>query len=134
MDWMRNLYEKVKPYWWIPVAVCVCWLMVSDILQFTNRNVDTGTVERLLESQREVSGHIDDLISGLSSVEGRLDGIGDTVSNLQRLQSELAETTERIESRSFAIGDSSTESGIVADRLYRVNRELAKRLEETETE
>jgi len=134
MDSIRSLYEKVKPYWRIPVVIMLIFIVVSNFVGGSKGHDYEGTVERLVESQRETNRHLGDIVSGLSTLETGLAGLGDTVSDLQRLQLELTETTNRIELRSFAIGDSSLESGIVADRLYRVNRELAKRLEEDETE
>lgn len=129
MDWIRSLYEKIKPFGWLAVMLLVCASLVTNIMGARRGNDNRATIERIYETVDDARRSIGDLLSDLSDVQGGIDGLEESVDELRRVQDELGSTVSRIEEASLLSGDQSTESGILADRLYRVNRELAERLE-----
>lgn len=131
MEWIRNLYEKVKPFIGIILIGLLIAIGIGTIRNARGINEYRATTERIVDSLVETRGYLGEVISGLSDLEAGHDEVIGTVRDLQRISSDIVITVNAIEERSLAIGDTSTESGIVADRLYRVNRELAERLRES---
>ncbi len=132
MGSIRSWYEKIRDYFFI--GLIVLGISLVAILGHRSKNDYSGTVDRILESQLELSRSLGDLVSGLSDLEGRLNSIDETVDDIRDIQSGIDSTVKRLEEGSYKIGDSSTDLGITADRLYRVNRELKTRFEEAQTE
>ncbi len=132
MGSIRSWYEEIRDYFFI--GLIVLGISLVAILGHRSKNDYSGTVDRILESQLELSRSLGDLVSGLSDLEGRLNSIDETVDDIRDIQSGIDSTVKRLEEGSYKIGDSSTDLGITADRLYRVNRELKTRFEEAQTE
>ncbi len=132
MGSIRSWYERIRDYFFI--GLIVLGISLVAILGHRSKNDYSGTVDRILESQLELSRSLGDLVSGLSDLEGRLNSIDETVDDIRDIQSGIDSTVKRLEEGSYKIGDSSTDLGITADRLYRVNRELKTRFEEAQTE
>ncbi len=134
MAWIRSLYEKIKPYWPLAVIAMLGFIVFSNIVACTQPDDNARTAQRILDNQLESREHIRDVLSTVSEIETGVEGIEDNVNGLRELYSELGSAIPRIEESGLLVGDLGTEGGILADRLYRINRELAKRLEETTTE
>lgn len=129
-----SLYEKIKPYISLALAVCVIWLVVSNILGTRQRNDDKATVAGIVESQLESREYIRSVVSDLSLIKEGVTGIEESVDELRLISDGIGVSVSALEDASLRSGDESTESGILADRLFRVNRELRERYQADETE
>lgn len=129
-----SLYEKIKPYLSFALAICIVWLVVSNILGTHQRHDDRATLAGVVESQLESREYIRSVISDLSLIEEGVAGIEESVDELRLISDRIGISVSALEEASLRSGDESTESGILADRLFRVNRELAERYQTDQTE
>lgn len=132
MAWIRSLYEKIKPYLWIPILLFVGYTMVSDIMGANRFDEQQRAFERTIDDLKLVRGELRDGLSDVSDIKEGVAGVAETARDLRDLGAELRGTSDRLDSIILGLGDSSTESGLYADRLYRISRELAEREQETE--
>ena len=127
MGWMKILYEKFKPYFGIIVIGFIAYSVVSGILGTHRQDEYTRTLKSTIGNLKLVSDELGGVISNVSSLEEGISGLTETTRDLRELGTELRDTSNRLEKSILELGDESTESGLKADRLYRISRELAKR-------
>lgn len=130
---MKNLYEKIKPYLFIALLGLGIWSFTGNILGSRIANDNRRSFERLNANFTSLEGDINGILSDVSDIAEGISGIKGTSEEFERIQLDLEKSIVRLEQSILAVGDESTESGILADRLYRISRELGKRYE-TNTE
>jgi hypothetical protein len=127
MGLIRIWYEQIKPIIIFVIVGISVWLVVANIMESHRVNDIAGTLERVDGDLVAANKLIGSVISDFSGIEEGIVRIEATSDHLQKLERDLELTSDRLEKAILGLGDTSTESGILADRLYRISRELAGR-------
>jgi len=131
MEWIRICYEKIKPFLIPAVLVLIVFIMVRDIVGSNRYDEQQRAFQRTVESLDLVSSELGGIVSDISELTSGISDLKGTSDLLKSGIDDLSATSERLETSILSLGDTSTESGLNADRLYRISRELAKRESET---